>query len=79
MIMKNSKDYIPRMYSNDDLYQLSDLLSCGADDLEDNLILYSDKMDVERQKVFEVAKAKLNSAITVINNYLTREKYSKEI
>lgn len=77
--MMKSKDYIPRMYSNDDLYQLVDLLSCGADDLEDNLLLYSDKMDSERMKIFEYAKVKLNSAITIINNYLVREKYSKEI
>lgn len=77
--MKNSKDYIPKKYSNDDLFQLVDLLSCGADDLEDNLLLFSDLMDSERQKVFEYAKVKLNSAITIINNYLTREKYSKEI
>lgn len=77
--MKNSENYIPKMYLNDDLYQLVDLLSCGADDLEDNLLLYSDQMDTERQKVFEYAKVKLNSAIAIINNYLVREKYSKEI
>ena len=65
--MKNSNDYIPRKYSNDDLFHLVDLLSCGADDLEDNLLLYSDLMDSERQKVFEYAKVKLNSAITIIN------------
>jgi len=77
--MIKSNDYIPKIYSVDDLYQLSDLLSCASDDLEDNLLLYSDKFSPEKQKVFEYAKSKINSAIQIINNYLIREKYEKEI
>lgn len=70
-------DYIPHKYSLDDLYQLVDLLSCASDDLEDNLLMYSNEMNNEKQKVFEYAKVKINSAIQIINNYLTREKYNR--
>lgn len=66
---------IAKAYTDDDLYQLCDLLSCAVDDLEDNLIFW-DYGDSERNKVLEYVKTKINKSCEVLANYLTRRKYN---